>query len=83
MKEGGDNKRNPALKGIELLADASAAMLYSTEELGAIMADGEVHEFEELRNNALDDRGNKFCIGYGEQLDDISQMAAEEDTEYK
>ena len=83
MKESEDIKNGRKDKGLELLADASAAMLYSTEELGAIMADGEVHEFEELRNNALDDRGNKFCIGYGEQLDDISQMAAEEDTEYK
>lgn len=83
MKGSRDNKRKLGRKGIELLADASAVMLYSTEELGAIMADGEVHEFEELRNDALDDRGNKSCIGYGEQLDETSQMAAEEDTEYK
>ena len=81
MKESEDIKNGRKDKGLELLADAASAMLYSEEEFGMQLSEDEVSEFRRLRDTAL--LGKEYGISYEEQDNDTCTMAAEDAGDYE
>ena len=83
MKANKNKSENRKEKGLELLADAAAAMLYSPEELEDVLASDEIHELTELSDNALNSKNTILRLGYDEHSDDDTSLAAEQSSEYK
>lgn len=83
MKKNVNDWKKQHDKGLELLAEASAAMLYTIEELEETVADDEIRELEDLREKVMGRKPADLCVGYSESDDEVSSMAAEEECGYR
>ena len=69
-------------RGVDLIAEAVASMLYSSEELAECLEPDEVLEFEALRDAALSQGAERPIIGYAEQEEEYG-LAAEDSVTYE
>lgn len=79
-KEHDNNKR-----GIELLGECLAGMIYSDEEILEAMSSEDAAEFIELRDNVLPAEPSHeiFVGGYGTEDETPMPLAAEENETYE
>ena len=72
-------------RGIDLLGECLAGMIYSDEEILEAMSPDDAREFLELRNSMLPDEPSREIIlgSYDAEDDEPHSMAAEDAENYK
>lgn len=80
-----DKEHDNNQRGIELLGECLAGMIYSDEEILEAMSPDDAREFLELRNSMLPDEPSREIIlgSYDAEDDEPHSMAAEDDENYK
>ena len=80
-----DKEHDNNQRGIDLLGECLAGMIYSDEEILEAMSPDDAREFLELRNSMLPDEPSREIIlgSYDAEDDEPHSMAAEDDENYK
>lgn len=80
-----DKEHDNNQRGIDLLGECLAGMIYSDEEILEAMSPDDAREFLELRNSMLPDEPFREIIlgSYDAEDDEPHSMAAEDDENYK
>ena len=80
-----DKEHDNNQRGIDLLGECLAGMIYSDEEILEAMSPDDAREFMELRNSMLPDEPSREIIlgSYDAEDDEPHSMAAEDDENYK
>lgn len=80
-----DKEHDNNQRGIELLGECLAGMIYSDEEILEAMSPDDAREFLELRNSMLPDEPSREIIlgSYDAEDDEPHSMAAEDAENYK